>query len=64
MKGKTSEEAKKELQASGMSEKDIEALLPHKVCIKSNDLILDILIFVSKQDLVYIKARPAKYWIY
>lgn len=34
MKGKTSEEAKKELQASGMNEKDIEALLPHKVCIK------------------------------
>ena len=62
MKGKTSEEAKKELQSSGMSEKDIEALLPHKVCIKSNDLILDILIFVSKQ--VYIKARPAKYRIY
>ncbi|CAB4011410.1 glucose-6-phosphate isomerase [Paramuricea clavata] len=31
MKGKTPEEAAKELQAAGISEKDIEALLSHKV---------------------------------
>lgn len=39
MKGKTPEEAKKELQASGMSEKDVEALLPHKVCIKNSLMV-------------------------
>jgi hypothetical protein len=33
MKGKTPEEAAKELQAAGISEKDIEALLSHKVCL-------------------------------
>ncbi len=31
MKGKTPEEAKKELEAAGMKGKDLEALLPHKV---------------------------------
>lgn len=31
MRGKTSEEAKKELQASGLSGDALEKLLPHKV---------------------------------
>merc|ERR1712168_390400 len=31
MKGKTSEEAKKQLEASGTSEEDLEKILPHKV---------------------------------
>ena len=32
MKGKTSDEAKAELQNSGMKDEDIASILPHKVC--------------------------------
>lgn len=31
MKGKTADEARKELEAGGMSGEDLEKLLPHKV---------------------------------
>lgn len=31
MRGKTTEEAKKELEASGLSEEALEKILPHKV---------------------------------
>lgn len=33
MKGKSLEEAKKELQAAGKSPEDLEKLLPHKVSL-------------------------------
>ncbi len=38
MKGKTPEEAAKELQGAGMCKEDLEALLPHKVCLLSKIL--------------------------
>lgn len=42
MKGKTTEEAKKELEASGLSGEALEKILPHKVRrIKRNYLIKD-----------------------
>lgn len=34
MKGKTTEEAKKELEASGLSGESLEKILPHKVSQK------------------------------
>lgn len=42
MKGKTTEEAKRELEASGLSGEALEKILPHKVRrIKRNYLIKD-----------------------
>lgn len=35
MKGKTTEEAKKELEANGLSGESLDKLLPHKVTFKS-----------------------------
>lgn len=38
MKGKTTEEAKKELEAGGLSGEKLESILPHKVRIESQPL--------------------------
>ena len=40
MKGKTSEEAAEELKKTGMDKKELEALLPHKVCTSPALLII------------------------
>lgn len=40
MKGKTTEEARKELEASGLSGEALEKILPHKVGDKRLELLL------------------------
>ena len=56
MKGKSSEEARKELTKAGMSADKLEKILPHKVTSKCNVLYIYIYIHFTFGIIIYFRT--------